>query len=115
MSTWVRPETKKAYELMHDISHKYYKGETLYECYGRPSLAKIKSWEKIKEDCNYLNGEHLHVTGAGSHMYSCIYAYPIVNHKTGEVISMIIRKETSKNTYELELPINEYKCLMQEV
>ena len=113
MSTLVRYGTKKAEELMHDMSHKYWKGTSIYDCYGSLSSKKRESWEKIKKDCEYLNGEKLHMTGANCHNYSCIYAYPIKDHRTGETISMMIRKETVGNTYELELPVDEYKELMR--
>jgi len=108
----VNPETKKAYELMHDMSHKYYKGTTLFDCYKTVSSDKAKSWQKIESQCRELGGERLHITGANCHTYSCMFAYPIINDETGEITDYVLRKETSCNTYELTLPINEYKCLM---
>lgn len=106
--TKVNPGTKKAQELIHDMFHSYYKGKTLYEVYGKCSSAKRSSWEAIARSCQNLNGENLHITGAGSHFYSCIYAYPL-EAETGEIISMVIRKETASNTYELVMPIDEYE------
>ena len=100
--------TKKAEELIHDMFHSYYKGRTLYDCYGSCSSAKQRAWEDIRRQCEELDGENLHITGAGSHFFSCIYAYPITDTETGEITDMVIRKETASNTYELTLPIDEY-------
>lgn len=109
MSTQIRPGTKKAEELIHDMNYRHPKGTTLYEVYGTVSKKKRDSWQQICSDCTYLHGEKLHIIGAGSYNYSCIYAYPIYDHRTGEVISMMLRKETVGNTYETELPIDEYR------
>lgn len=106
--TKVNPGTKKAQELIHDMFGSYYKGRTLYEVYGRCSSAKQRAWEDIKRQCAELDGENLHITGAGSHFFSCIYAYPIIDAETGEITDMVIRKETASNTYELKLPAKEY-------
>ena len=100
--------TKKAEELIHDMFHSYYKGRTLYDCYGSCSSAKQRAWEDIRRQCDELGGENLHITGAGSHFFSCIYAYPIIDAETGEITDMVIRKETASNTYELTVPIDEY-------
>lgn len=105
----VNQGTKKAEELIHDMFSTYYKGKTLYDCYGKCSTKKVQSWEAIKRECERLDGEDLHITGAGSHMYSCIYAYPVINAETGEITDMVIRKETASNTYELTMPIDEYE------
>ena len=105
----VNKGTKKAEELISDMFRSYYKGRTLYECYGRCSKAKRDSWEQIVRDCKELNGENLHITGAGSHQYSCMYAYPVINEETGEITDTVLRKETSCNTYELTMPIDEYR------
>lgn len=106
--TKVNPGTKKAQELIHDMFHSYYKGRTLGECYGSCSSAKWRAWHDIENQCYELNGEDLHITGAGSHFFSCIYAYPITDKETGEITDMVIRKETASNTYELKLPVFEY-------
>lgn len=106
--------TRKAEELIHDMFHSYYKGRTLYEVYGKCSSRKKQAWEEISSQCQELNGENLHITGAGSHFFSCIYAYPIINDETGEITDMVIRKETAGNTYELALPIKEYRALSGE-
>ena len=104
----VKYGTRKADELIYDMFRTYYKGTTLYEVYDRASSAKVKSWELIKRECARLNGERLHITGASCHQYSCMYAFPIINEDTGEIEKMILRKETSANTYDLEMPIEEY-------
>ena len=105
--TKVNYGTKKAQELMYDYMHHYYKGTTLYDCYGSCSNAKQKAWEDIRRQCEELNGINLHITGAGSHFFSCIYAYPITD-ENGEVTDMVIRKETASNTYELAVPIDAW-------
>lgn len=107
--TKVNNGTKKAEELIHDMFRSYYKGKTLYDVYSRCSSKKVQSWEAIKRECERLDGENLHITGAGSHFYSCIYAYPVINPETGEITDMVIRKETASNTYELTMPIDEYE------
>ena len=107
--TKVNNGTKKAQELIHDMFSTYYKGKTLYDVYGKCSAKKRNSWEAIKRDCEILGGENLHITGAGSYSYSCIYAYPIISEETGEITDMVIRKETAGNTYELTMPIDEYE------
>ena len=112
MAVLVRKGTQQADRMMHDMARTYYKGTTIYECYKSLSSDKRNSWEKIKKDCEYLNGERLHITGANCHTYSCMYAYPIMDYRTGEIISMMLRKETVGNTYELELPIDEYRKLI---
>ena len=104
--------TKKAQELMHDMTHKYYRGTTLFDCYKSVSSAKVRSWNDIVAQCEALNGERLHITSASSHQYSCMYAYPVINEETGEITDMVLRKETSCNTYDLTLPIDEYRALM---
>ena len=106
--TKVNRGTRKAQELMYDMFHSYYKGKTLYDCYGKCSSAKQRAWDDISSQCRELNGENLHITGAGSHFFSCIYAYPIID-ENGEITDMVIRKETASNTYELTLPIAEYE------
>lgn len=106
--TKVNPGTKKAQELIYDMFRSYYKGRTLYDCYGSCSSAKVRAWEDIKRQCEELDGENLHITGAGSHFFSCIYAYPIID-ENGEITDMVIRKETASNTYELTMPIDEYQ------
>ena len=112
MATMVNRGTKKAEELIYDMRRTYYKGTTLYEVYGSCSAKKVASWEKIRRQCAELNGERLHITGAGSHFYSCMYAYPKTDGNTGEVVAMVLRKETASNTYELELPVEEYNRLI---
>jgi hypothetical protein len=108
MATIVKMGTKKAEELIYDFTHKYYKGETLYEVYGRCSSAKINSWEKIKRTCEEMNGWNLHITGASSHQYSCMYAFQHIDDETGEVF-IVLRKETSCNTYDLYMTVEEYE------
>ena len=110
--TKVNMGTNKAAELMHDMTHYHSKGKTLYEVYGHVSYKKIQSWENIKKQCEALNGENLHIVGAGSYNYSCIYAFPRINEETGEIEKMVIRKETVGNTFDLELPIEEYRKLV---
>ena len=111
MATVVRYGTKAAEGLIYDMNHKYYKGTTLYECYGSVSAKKRNSWETIVAECKRLHGEKLHITGAGSHMYSCIYAYPVVA-ENGAITDFIIRKETRSNTYECKVPIDDYISLI---
>lgn len=108
MAIMVKMGTKKAEELIRDMNYRHPKGESLYDVYGSVSKKKRESWEDIRKDCEYLDGEMLHIVGAGSHFYSCIYAYPIFDYRTGDAISMLIRKETKGSRYELELPIDVY-------
>lgn len=98
----VKMGTKKAEELIYDFNRRYYKGETLYEVYGRCSSAKVNSWERIKRTCGELKGWNLHITGASSHQYSCMYAF---KNEDGNIV---LRKETSCNTYDLEMTPEEY-------
>ncbi len=111
MATMVNRGTKRAEELIYDMRRTHYKGITLYDVYGRCSAKKRDSWEKIRRECEDLNGVDLHITGASSHQYSCMYAYPKTD-ETGKVVAMVLRKETSANTYDLELPIEEYNSLL---
>lgn len=108
MATKINIGTKKAEELIHDMNFRHPKGTTLYEVYGRISKDKRDSWQKICSECTSLHGEKLHIVGASSYNYSCIYAYPVVSDETGKVTAMVLRKETVGNTYELEMPIQEY-------
>ncbi len=94
--------TKKAEELIYDFNHKHYKGTTLYDVYGRCSKAKVESWEKIRRTCDELKGWDLHITGASCHQYSCMYAF---YNESGNIV---LRKETSCNTYDLEMTLDEY-------
>ena len=107
MATKVNMGTKRAEELMYDMGRKYYKGTTLYDVYGKCSKAKRSSWEDIVAECNRLHGQNLHIVGANCHNYSCIYAYPVVEDD-GRIKTMVLRKETVANTYELEMPIDDY-------
>lgn len=108
MATKVNLGTQRAKQMILEFNRKYYKGETLYDVYKSCSSAKVKSWEKIKRECEELDGWNLHITGAGSHNYSCIYAYQVINEDTGEV-GVVLRKETVGNTYELFLTMDEYE------
>lgn len=108
MATRVNIGTKKAEELIYDFNRKYYKGTSLYDVYQSCSMAKAHSWEQIKSTCNRLNGWNLHITGAGSHNYSCMYAFNRTDEETGEIIGVTLRKETKGNTYDLELTTEEY-------
>ena len=107
MATMVKMGTKRAEELIYDMGRRHYKGTTLYDVYGKASKKKRDSWETIVAECNRLHGQKLHITGASCHNYSCIYAYPVVED-SGKINTMIIRKETVGNTYELEMPVDEY-------
>lgn len=107
MATNVKMGTKKAEELIHDFTHYYYKGVTLYDVYDSCSRDKRDSWEKIKRTCDELNGWNLHITGASCHQYSCIYAFQRISEETGDVF-VVLRKETSHNTYDLEMSLEEY-------
>lgn len=102
MATIVKIGTKKAEELIYDFFHTYYKGTTLYEVYGTCSAQKRSSWEQIRRTCEELNGWNLHITGASSHQYSCMYAF---QNENGDVV---LRKETSANTYDLIISPEEY-------
>lgn len=94
--------TKKAEELIYDFNRTYYKGVTLYDVYGTCSARKRSSWEQIRRTCEELNGWNLHITGASSHQYSCMYAF---KNEDGNIV---LRKETSANTYDLILTPEEY-------
>ena len=109
----VNRDSKLGRQLILEMNYRHPNGTTLYEVYGRISQKKRESWERIYTECAYRSGEKLHITGAGSHMYSCIYAYPIMSEDTGEIVSMVLNKETKENTYRLELPIEEYKLLIK--
>jgi hypothetical protein len=102
MATVVKMGTKKADEMIHDFNRTYYKGESLYDCYNSCSKDKRESWEKIRKTCNDLQGWNLHITGASSHQYSCMYAF------YNEAGNVVLRKETSANTYDLEMSREEY-------
>lgn len=108
MATMIKYGTKAGEGLVYDMNYRHPRGTTLYEVYGTMSEKKRSSWQKICSDCTYLNGRHLHIVGASCHNYSCIYAYPIYDHRDESIISMMIRKETKSNTYEMEMPIDEY-------
>lgn len=108
MATIVKYGTQKGEGLIQDMNRKYYKGETLYDCYKSVSSKKVQTWEKIKRECEALHGRRLHITGAGSHFYSCIYAYPITDDE-GVITDMVIRKETAGNTYEMTMPVDDYE------
>lgn len=94
--------TQKAEEMIHSFNYRHRKGESLYDVYGNVSKAKMESWEKIRQTCNELNGWNLHITGAGSYQYSCMYAF---KNDDGNIV---LRKETSANTYDLILTPEEY-------
>lgn len=108
MATMIKYGTKAGESLIHDMNYRHPKGNTLYEVYGSVSTKKRDSWQQICSDCTYLRGERLHIVGASCYNYSCIYAYPIYDHRDNSVISMMIRKETKGSTYEMEIPIEEY-------
>ena len=114
MATIIRYGTKAGEELVRDMNYRHPKGNTIYDVYGRLSKEKRNSWQQICLDCTYLRGEKLHIIGASSFIYSCMYAYPIIDYRTGEIISMMLRKETAQNTYEMEMPIEEYDKRISE-
>lgn len=113
MATMIKYGTKLGESLIHDMNYRRHDGNTLYEVYGRVSKKKRDSWQQICSDCTYLRGEKLHIVGASNYSYSCMYAYPIYDHRTEEVISMMLRKETAGNTYEMEMPIEDYKAIIR--
>lgn len=108
MATMIKYGTKLGESLIHDMNYRRHDGNTLYEVYGKVSAKKRDSWQQICSDCSYLGGEKLHIIGASSYTYSCMYAYPKTDEQTGEITAMVLRKETSGNTYEMEMPIAEY-------
>lgn len=107
MATVIKYGTKAGEALICDMNKRYYKGKTLYECYGSVSAKKRNSWEEIVAECGRRHGEKLHITGAGSHFYSCIYAYPVVA-ENGVITDFVIRKHTKANVYEMTMPIDDY-------
>jgi hypothetical protein len=107
MATKVNLGTQRASQMILEFNRKYYKGETLYDVYKTCSAKKIQSWEAIKKQCEELDGWNLHITGAGSHNYSCIYAYKKMS-ENGMVAQIVIRKETVGNTYELYMTQEQY-------
>lgn len=107
MATMIRYGTKMGESLVHDMNYHRHDGDTLYQVYGRVSAKKRESWEKICLDCVHLNGQNLHIVGANSYNYTCMYAYPVTDDK-GKIVSMVLRKETADNTYDMEMPIEEY-------
>jgi len=112
MATMVKYGTKMGESLIHDMNFRRHDGDTLYEVYGKVSKKKRESWEKIRQECTEKNGEKLHIVGASSYSYSCMYAYPIKN-EDGKIIIMALRKETSGNTYDMEMPIEDYKEMIR--
>ena len=108
MATKVNFGTQRASNMILDFNKQYYKGVTLYDVYKSCSNKKVQSWEAIKRECEDLNGWNLHITGAGSHNYSCIYAYQIADETDGQP-KIVLRKETVGNTYELYLTPEQYE------
>lgn len=108
MATKVNLGTQRASEMIREFDRRHPKGTTLYDVYQSCSSAKVESWEKIKRECESLNGWDLHITGAGSHNYSCIYAYKKMS-EDGMAVQIVIRKETVGNTYELYLTVEQYE------
>ena len=102
MAKIIKMGTMKADELIYDFNRTHYKGTTLYDVYGSFSRKKMESWEQIRRTCEELNGWNLHITGASSHQYSCMYAF---KNEDGNIV---LRKETSANTYDLILTPEEY-------
>ena len=102
MAIKINMGTKKANELIYDFTHYYHKGVTLYDVYDNYSSDKRDSWKKIKKTCDELQGWNLHITGASCHQYSCMYAF---KNENGNIV---LRKETRKNTYDLEMSNEEY-------
>ncbi len=107
MSTVVRFGTKKADELIHDFNRRHYKGVTLWDCYKSVSSKKASTWRAIEDECKRLDGWDLHITGCNCDFYSCMYAFEHEDEETGEV-SIILRKETHSNTYDLVLTPEQY-------
>jgi hypothetical protein len=102
MAKIIKIGTKKADELIYDFNRTYYKGVTLYDVYGTCSAKKRSSWAQIRRTCEEPNGWNLHITGASCHQYSCMYAF---KNEDGNIV---LRKETSCNTYDLVLTPEEY-------
>lgn len=113
MATMIKYGTKMGESLIHDMNYRRHDGNTLYEVYGRVSKKKRDSWQQICSDCTYLGGEKLHIVGASSYSYTCMYAYPIKDEQTGEITFMVLRKETAENTYDMEMPIEDYKGMIR--
>lgn len=107
MSTKVNLGTKKADELIHDFLHNHYKGTTLWDVYKSVSREKAESWRKIERECESVDGFNLHITGASSYTYSCIYAFQ------NEDDNIVLRKHTAENVYDLELEPGDYVELIE--
>lgn len=106
MATKVNLGTKRADEMIHDFNRTHYKGTSLYDVYGRVSKDKRDSWEKIVQECRDLEGWDLHITGASSYSYSCMYAF------YNEVGNIVLRKKTVGNTFDLEIAKEKYDELV---
>jgi hypothetical protein len=69
---------------------------SIYEAYGKPSIAKIRAFNSIHKEMENCNGRNMKITGAGSSQFSC--AYVITEDNTNFLIY-----HTSSNVFKIAM------------
>lgn len=92
--TEIKNTTKKALEIIADASRAGY--ATIYDAYERPSRAKVKICEEIRNRAEATPGYNhdFKIVSACSHFFSTVYSYMENGHR-------VIIKDTKSNTYKV--------------
>ena len=95
-TTKVNPNTQRAAEIVSTWNHYKNAHRTIWDAYGRPSNAKIRTCEEIQNRARNTAGYNgdFSVAGAGSSFYSTVYSF------TDDAGTHVI-KDTYANTYEV--------------
>lgn len=93
----LNPNTKKAQGLITNYFNTDPVKDSLNKVYAKPSMVKINSFERIRQQKVAKNGYDLRITGASCHVYSCAYRW------RDESQNEWLTYETHCNTYQIPL------------
>ena len=85
----------------HGAARWAYNGGTTYSdiftAYGKPSAAKVDTWERCKRICAAFNGEALRIVGKNCMKFSAVFQY--VERATGALCYCYITPTYTRHCY----------------
>lgn len=96
--------TKKNEGLLHGYkwAMSYYGQRGLWDCYSKPSFAKVQAYNRCLCDRMDLRGYEATVVGYNCTMFSYAFKYDLTDELTGEVCTHL-RYYTKDNTYDFRI------------
>lgn len=84
----------------HDFLARYYNCHQvdLYDCYARPSRAKVIAWKDCINMCEHMNGRGLTIISYNSQTFTSAFEY--THPDTGVLMCHV---ETYANSYDMEM------------